>query len=491
MDPPPLSKTSSKYLTVAPPSLGHLPFPTITTLHIGSAVASAAGPPILKSRPKAKPRNEHYGYGLGPRAPPRYLLFPARANITAVELLAYLPNSVHCGDVVCRLITNGASPHLLWSIVNTHRDLLVEWNQNTCRQAIYEAMHRAGYKNWRFKAHETFHEGRKSTWDESSLDVTGHLASGPGGAKKTPASDIPFKNLAVDVRREPQGYDALDLTRMVKHCVNNPHEPWFYPRDYDAVLRLVGGAAPIRHEHSDRQAFRRWIEVSRPPPLSASTNSLLVIDGRNKKGSRENSGGIVGDILALNKRKGTDTLLTATPSMCETVAPKTQQESKKTKGRLKRTVRIEEEQEFARIAREDENVMIQASQYLLATAYVAPPGKAIMPWKVATESDDEAIDLAFARGGQVGESGPRSAYAFGGPRRSPPYRQLYRIDLPDPADISAWAENLRWAFAQNTLFRYPCRPDAWNESPEHMECIVQIRGDRGWKSDEFLAKEEK
>lgn len=135
--------------------------------------------------------------------------------------------------------------------------------------------------------------------------------------------------------------------------------------------------------------------------------------------------------------------------------------------------------------------MIQASQYLLATAYVAPPGNAIMLWEVATESGDEAVDLAFARGGQVGESGPHSAYAFGGPRRSPPYQQLYRIDLPDPADVSSWAENLRWAFAQNTLFRYPCRPDAWNESPEHMECIVQIRGDRGWKSDEFLAKEEK
>jgi hypothetical protein len=231
--------------------------------------------------------------------------------------------------------------------------------------------------------------------------------------------------------------------------------------------------------------------VSPPPPLSASTNSLLVIDGRNKKSRRENSGSIVGDILALNKRKRTDTLLIATPSMCETVAPKTQQESKKTKGRLKRTVRIEEEQEFARIAREDEDVMIQASQYLLATAYVAPPGNAIMPWEVATESDDEAIDLAFARGGQVGESGPHSAYAFGGPRRSPPYRQLYCIDLPDPADVSAWAENMRWDFAQNTLFRCPCRPDAWNESSEHMEYIVQIRGDRGWKSDEFLTEEEK
>jgi hypothetical protein len=451
-------------------------------------MASTAGPPGSAPQAKGKPPNEHCGYGFGPTAPSRYLLFPVHANVTAVELLAYLPNSIHCADVVYRLITNGASPHLLWLIVNTYRDMLVEWSQNSCRQSIYETMQKAGYKNWRLKSHNSFHEERKSTWDENNLDVAGFSTSGQDDAKNTSVGNIPFKRLAVGLRREPQGYDALDLTRMVRYCMESPHEPWFYPRDYDAVLRLVGGAAPLQQEHSDREAFKRWTVVNHPPLLSASTNALLVADKRYGEDKRRGLSGTIEDTLALKRQKKSDTLPRATQSTHETPVSEGRQVREEPRGRPKRKVRIEEEQEFEEIAVSGD-VMNQASQYLSATAYIAPPDDAIMPWSVATEADDGAIDLAFASRGQVGETDPYSAYAFGGPRHAPPYRQLYRIDLPDPADVSGWAENLRWAFAQNTLFRYPCRPDAWNESPEHMERIVQIRRDQNWMSEEFMAEE--
>ncbi|KAF7447450.1 hypothetical protein Ptr902_12129 [Pyrenophora tritici-repentis] len=97
----------------------------------------------------------------------------------------------------------------------------------------------------------------------------------------------------------------------------------------------------------------------------------------------------------------------------------------------------------------------------------------------------EALNNTFLREGQVGEDDPYSAYAFGGPRHTPPFRRLYLIQQPDPAGNSGWAENLRWAFVQNTLYRDPYRPDAWNESPEHMEQIVQIRRELCWMSEEY------
>jgi hypothetical protein len=75
--------------------------------------------------------------------------------------------------------------------------------------------------------------------------------------------------------------------------------------------------------------------------------------------------------------------------------------------------------------------MNQASQYLLATAYVAPPKDAIMPWTAVNKSEDGAIGLAFASRGQAGEIDPYSASAFDGPCHAPPYRRLYRIDLQD------------------------------------------------------------
>jgi hypothetical protein len=131
-------------------------------------------------------------------------------------------------------------------------------------------MNRAGYKGWKFKAHLTYHAPNASTWDYSSLDVTNFLTPAQVRNNKTstvakqeasPAADIPFKLLAVDIRRMPQGFDALDLTRMVQHCVDNLDEPWLYPRDWEALLGVVGGRMQVRKEHGDEDCFERWKNV--------------------------------------------------------------------------------------------------------------------------------------------------------------------------------------------------------------------------------------
>jgi hypothetical protein len=68
-------------------------------------------------------------YSFGPSAPSRNLLFPRNANLTAVELLTFLPNSIHSGSVIYRLCTNGAKPGTIHAIVNAQRESLVPWNQ--------------------------------------------------------------------------------------------------------------------------------------------------------------------------------------------------------------------------------------------------------------------------------------------------------------------------------------------------------------------------
>lgn len=89
--------------------------------------------------------------------------------------------------------------------------------------------------------------------------------------------------------------------------------------------------------------------------------------------------------------------------------------------------------------------------------------------------------------GFASDSDPASAYAFGGARSTPPYRQLGQIAQPHPWDISSWAENLRWALEQRVLFvrEHPAAA-GWNESPEHMACIERERTQRVWASDELL-----
>jgi hypothetical protein len=129
---------------------------------------------------------------------------------------------------------------------------------------------------------------------------------------------------------------------------------------------------------------------------------------------------------------------------------------------------------------EEQHGLLCVQQYRRApTEYVAAPESASIP--PAT-----AIEFAFSVQGNVGETDPFSAYAFGGPRHMPPYRMLHDIEQPDPADISGWAENLRWAFEQRACFCHTVQTEGWNESPAHMESIAQTRLKQLWTSEELL-----
>jgi hypothetical protein len=387
--------------------------------------------------------------------------------------------------VVYRLTTNGVLPNVLWAIANTYRKLPKEWTQGSCRQSINRTMDKAGYKNWRLTTQGDFNQEKKSTWDDANLDVAGFLPPG-GGTSNTP-TDIPFKSLAVDLRSMPQGHDALDLTRMVEYCAQNPHEPWFYPRDYDRVLQLVGGAATVIPNHSDGEASKRWTGVKPPPATGPLPKGPAVADKKKRESKRKRTSGADEDMVAFRRRKEN-----VAPSTGETPVSETEQEPQEPRPRPRKTVRIEEELETEENVEEEseEDIMVSASRQLARTAYAAPPEDSVVPWEtaLAMSLDYDAMNMTFESQGQVGETDPYSAYAFGGPRHAPPYRPLYRIGLPDPSDMSGWAENLRWAFEQNTFYRYPDRADAWNESSEHMELIVQIRIDRYWMSEEFEAQ---
>jgi hypothetical protein len=103
--------------------------------------------------------------------------------------------------------------------------------------------------------------------------------------------------------------------------------------------------------------------------------------------------------------------------------------------------------------------------------WVAPP--------VDPVAYSDVISLDFGHKGLPDVLAP---YAFLGPRISPPFRPLYCIGRLELDDLSDWAENLRWAAEQRTTFG--AAADGWNESPEHMSRISQIRIEHRWVSQE-------
>jgi len=194
--------------------------------------------------------------------------------MTAVEILAFLPNSIDCGDVVYRLISNGGSRKSIHAIINTHRNSQAGWSLNWCGEAMYKTMAGAGYTDWTITKHDQWHDQQKGTWDDGKLDV-GDLQT----SSDVPAGDVAFSRLAENVRAMPEGDDALDLTRMVQYCLQHAEDNWLYPRDYEELLRSMGGPAQVGKENVDRAVLKRWENRKPPPPLPASVQPLREVEG--------------------------------------------------------------------------------------------------------------------------------------------------------------------------------------------------------------------
>jgi hypothetical protein len=415
----------------------------------------------------------------GNAAASRNLLFPKHAKITAAELLAFLPNSVQCADVIYRLISNGGTRQVLWAMIYTQRDLVAEWNPNSCGTAMYKAMQHAGFEKWTVGIHYKWHEERKPTWDETNLSVAAFRTPGQISETAVSVADIPFRQLAVDVRYLPGGDDALDLTRMVQHCAQNPQELWMYPRDYDTLLEHLGGSVAVRLGHLDREAFRRWAGII-PPPRRIRVDDALSVsnvapDGEKTKGvgsSRTDA-----PIVEMQSRTSTPMALGSRDT-----TPFSNAQQKK-KGRRPKKIRYEEEASTGETEiRDGMEPTRNTETYVRAPAeYVAPVGNVAEPPK-------GTIRQLFVAERAIGEKNPFSPYAFGGPRSKAPYRMLHRIGQPHPTDRSGWAENLRWAYEQRACFSHSYYVEGWNESPEHMELIATTRKDQVWASDELLAQ---
>jgi len=449
------------YVSSAPtPSIANTGEPT-TSPYSSQPMATETHTPGSATSPSVTDQQgDNHGYGFGPNAPSRYLLFPDRANMTAIELLTFLPNSVHCADFVHRFFTNGGSHPLLCEIVNEQRHLLVEWGKRGGRQAIYDTMRRAGHKGWGIKSCSTSEKKQSQTWNEASLDVGGYKTPGQLYKKQVVVENVPFRDLAIDVKQMPRDDDAIDLTRMVQHCLQNPLESWLYPRDWNALLDHLGGPGTIRHGHTDREAFERRTKVKSVQGGNVRRNLLLEAHERNKGIEKRKTDGCWSTPRQKRKLKA----LTPSPtafSTSRTPMPEAQGQ-KKRRGRPNKAAEINKITENGYSG--EEEIESQMQEYARSEQYVQPPDDAIMPlaeaYAEAVRPGNEDLYMAFLREGQVEEDDPYDAYAFGGPRHTPPYRWLYLIHQPDPADHSGWAENLRWVFVQNTLYRPPYRPDA-------------------------------
>jgi hypothetical protein len=190
--------------------------------------------------------------------------FPS-GNLTAAEILAYLPHALKSVDVIDRFLMNGASSQVIAKTLSEFRNFpggKSEFPANSVHIMMKDAMRRAGYDLWTVNSHQQLFSQTRF-WDSGYLSVarfrTPRITHPKVGltSRNLEAPPVEFRDLACHVKKHPSGRDALDLTRCVLYAVEHPKESWKCPTDFARLVEKIGGPSAVTTDHTDTALFQR------------------------------------------------------------------------------------------------------------------------------------------------------------------------------------------------------------------------------------------
>jgi hypothetical protein len=240
------------------------------------------------------PLAKNNAFGLG--SPSWNLSFPS-GNLTAAEILAYLPHWLKSVDVIDRFITNGGKSYTIAAMINEfrHQPGDTVFRANSAQIMMSYGMRRAGFTKWTVGIHSEFVRPNPDL-KEADLNVKTfrapretHPKSAPAGQEaqslkhNEEADPMEFKALARHVKKHPFGSDALDLARCVQYALAHPSEDWFFPNDFENLVNKLGGPAVVTHSHLDKQVFNRRDNYAFSSPVKPSTRKSTPTSKNQKR----------------------------------------------------------------------------------------------------------------------------------------------------------------------------------------------------------------
>jgi hypothetical protein len=236
--------------------------------------------------------NRQYSTGKLSDAPSPMHDFPD-GNFTLAEIAAFLPQSIKSWDVADRIIWNGATSEDLALMFNKYRGLHPEIHPNSVYMMFRGQMRKRtdaehGYKEWEtWTVNAQAKVNKPAGFSADSVSVTGFRRPVVFKDKPdVPAGPIPFEDLANGVAVWPEHDDALDITRCVRWCIENPEAEFYYPTDYQVVLQRIGGPLTPDTRHSDASALIRLLsDTGRSAPRRRAAKDYRYATSDLEKGS--------------------------------------------------------------------------------------------------------------------------------------------------------------------------------------------------------------
>ncbi|KAJ4350861.1 hypothetical protein N0V95_004360 [Ascochyta clinopodiicola] len=190
-----------------------------------------------------------------------YILPSVPLNFTLVELIVLLPNWFKNKAVAARFMNNNLTAAVHFMILEEHRHLQfdTEKDREKARKTIadeYRRTMRKMFPSWT-KAGHTIPPG----WVPNSLVMDGFVPDDVQMHGYRRPSSIPFRDLAMGVKKVPEGNDAGDLTCALQFALQRP-EVYMFPEDLPVILDYIG-LSKITTAHTDMVIVRRYDEMKR------------------------------------------------------------------------------------------------------------------------------------------------------------------------------------------------------------------------------------
>lgn len=232
-------------------SLQHLPARTTVT-----------GGPAL-------PNPTHYMNFLSDLPAHCYELPKEVLNFTIVEILVLLPNWFKNKALCARFVNNNLTGHIHFMILEEHRELQLgsEYERERARKWITDEYRKAMRKivpDW-IKAKHVVPAG----WDSTAIGMDGFYPDDVDSRDYRRVPSILFKDLAIGVKKMPEGPAAGDLTRALLFALENKQD-YSFPEDLPTILDYIG-RTHITTAHTDRPLVHVYAERKRQEDIRNRT----------------------------------------------------------------------------------------------------------------------------------------------------------------------------------------------------------------------------
>ncbi|KAH7072011.1 hypothetical protein BKA63DRAFT_492661 [Paraphoma chrysanthemicola] len=206
----------------------------------------------------------------GTDLPSQRLRLPQDGNLTAIEQIVFLTETLRSRDPVERILQDGMSTHLLAHIINQHRTgPKYPMHGNSVLKMLHFTMRdeskkkkEPGAKNRNFRLNKTDESKKVKKWPADKMRLAGlqvecekKVAKGSG-----PIGHVAFDALLVDVAHLPEGDDALDFTRCLIWIMHNPGSGLLWPRDFQWLVSQIGGRQAVVDANRDPAVYERWTQ---------------------------------------------------------------------------------------------------------------------------------------------------------------------------------------------------------------------------------------